>query len=61
MLLGGHDAFYLELSVPDGFDFSRCRDKELILWADSDEPGASPGPVSRYWVLDWTVSVSSSR
>lgn len=35
-------------------------DKELILWADSDEPGASPGLVSRYWVLDWTVSVSSS-
>jgi hypothetical protein len=25
--LGGHDAFYLELSLPDGFDFSRCRDK----------------------------------
>jgi hypothetical protein len=51
--LDGHEGVYLEISVPAGFDISRCNDEELILWAaDPEEPGAEPGLVSRYWVLD---------
>ena len=50
--LDGHDGVYLEMSVPAGFDVSKCRDEELILWAAAEGPGTDPGLVSRYWVLD---------
>jgi hypothetical protein len=51
--LDGHDGVYLEKSVPDGFDVSKCRDEELILWTGTDESaGAEPGLVSQYWVMD---------
>lgn len=51
--LDGHDGVYLEKSVPAGFDVSKCREKELILWTGTDESaGAEPGLVSQYWVLD---------
>jgi hypothetical protein len=50
--LDDHEGLYLEMSVPAGFDVSRCRDEELILWTGPEEPGADPGLVSRYWVLD---------
>ncbi|MBA2559294.1 MAG: hypothetical protein H0V07_05295 [Propionibacteriales bacterium] len=50
--LDDHEGVYLEMSVPAGFDVSRCRDEELILWTGPEEPGAAPELVSRYWVLD---------
>lgn len=52
--LDGHDGVYLEKSVPAGFDVSKCRDEELILWTSStdESAGAEPGLVSQYWVLD---------
>jgi hypothetical protein len=50
--LDGHEGLYLEVSVPAGFDVSGCRGKELFLWNGPDEPGAEPGLVSRFWVLD---------
>jgi hypothetical protein len=50
--LDGHDGFYLELSVPASVDVSRCRAQELILWTGPEAPGADPGQVNRYWVLD---------
>lgn len=51
--LDGHEGVYLEMSVPAGFDVSRCRDQELIAWTDTEEAaGADPGLVSRYWLLD---------
>lgn len=50
--LDGHDGVYLELSVPAGFDVSRCRDEELTLWTGPEKPGADPGQASRFWVLD---------
>lgn len=51
--LDGHEGVYLEMSVPAGFDVSKCRDEELIIWSNSAEsPGADPGLVSRLWLLE---------
>jgi hypothetical protein len=51
--LDGHEGVYLEVTVPAGFDVRACRDEGLVLWeALSEEPGADPGQVNRYWVVD---------
>ena len=50
--LDGHDGIYLELTVPAGLDVGTCRAEELILWTGPEAPGADPGQVNRYWVLD---------
>jgi hypothetical protein len=51
--LGGHDGLRLTVSVPAGFDASRCTDEELGLWQrEDDDPGIDTGTVLRLWVVD---------
>jgi len=51
--LGGHDGLRLTLSVPAGFDATRCTGEELGLWQREDgDLGIDPGTVLRLWVVD---------
>jgi hypothetical protein len=51
--LGGHDGLRLTVSVPAGFDPSRCTDEGLGLWQrEDDDLGLDPGTVLRLWVVD---------
>jgi len=50
--LDGHEGVYLELSVPNGFDVTSCRNEQLTLWTGQEEAAMDPGQVSRYWVVD---------
>jgi hypothetical protein len=51
--LGDHDGLGLTVSVPVGFEASRCTDEELGLWQlDDGDLGIDPGTVLRLWVVD---------
>ena len=51
--LGAHDGLRLTLSVPAGFDATRCTDEELGLWQQEDgDSGIDLGTVLRLWVVD---------
>jgi hypothetical protein len=51
--LGGHDGLRLTVSVPAGFDATRCTDEELGLWQQDDvDAGIDLDTVLRLWVVD---------
>jgi hypothetical protein len=51
--LGGQEGLRLTVSVPAGFEASRCTDEELALWrGEGGDLGIDPGTVLRLWVVD---------
>jgi hypothetical protein len=51
--VGGHDGLRLTVSVPAGFDATRCTGGELGLWQQEDgDTGIDLGTVLRLWVVD---------
>jgi hypothetical protein len=52
--LGGYPASRFEVSVPEGFDLTRCDAGELWLWASGPGPHAliEPGQTVRVYLVD---------
>lgn len=48
--VGGYDGLYVEISVPEDFDLSTCRDGYFYSWPGRGEK--SPGQVDLLWILD---------
>ena len=50
--VGGYDGLYVEISVPEDFDLSTCRDGYFYFYFWPGRGEKSPGQVDLLWILD---------